>query len=207
MIHDCSIGSGVFKSRGDLVAWTMKTKGMDDLIRQMEKVGEKAAGAAAQGLFKGAGVVADSVSAAVNGIATEPFKYATNGNKRKPSPEEKAIVASAPHGIAKFRNDGLRIQTSIGFNHSGYAAITWSHARNNVRTKYKVKNGKAVRASIASGGTSSKPVAAIANAINSGTSFMVRQPFLRKAFSQSAGSAQGAMEAKIKEELDKISFD
>lgn len=186
------------------MAWSMKTKGMEELIQRMDKLGERAAGAASQGLYKGAGVVADAVSAAVGGIATEPFKYATDGRKRKPSPEEKAIVQGAPHGIAKFRNDGLRIDTSVGFNHSGYAAITWSHARNNVRTKYKVKGGKATRAWMASGGTSSKPVAVIANAINSGTSFMEKQPFLRKAFSQSSGSAQGAMEAKIKEELDKI---
>lgn len=186
------------------MAWKMKTTGMDELVHRMDKLGEQAAGAASQGLYKGAGVVADSVSAAVGAIATEPFKYASDGRKRKPSPEEKAIVANAPHGIAKFRNSGIRIDTSVGFNHSGYAAITWSHARNNVRTKYKVKGGKATRAWMASGGTSSKPVAVIANAINSGTSFMEKQPFLRKAFSQSQSSAQGAMESKIKEELDKI---
>lgn len=186
------------------MAWSMKTTGMDELVRRMDKIGEQAVGAASQGLYKGAGVVADSVSAAVRGIATEPFKYASDGQKRKPSPEEKAIVANAPHGVAKFKNNGLRIDTSVGFNHAGYAAITWSHARNNVRTKYKVKGGKATRAWMASGGTSSKPVAVIANAINSGTSFMEKQPFLRKAFSKSNGAAQGAMEAKIREELDKI---
>ena len=189
------------------MAWTMKTKGMDDLLHKMEKIGDQAVGAAAQGLYKGAGVVADSVSAAVNGIATEPFHYAKDGEKRKPSPEEKAIVANARHGIAKFRNNGLNINTSIGFNHAGYAAITWNHAKNDVRTKYKVKNGKAYRASMGIRGQSSKPIAVIANAINSGTSFMEKQPFLRKAFSQSVGSAEGAMEAKIREELDKISID
>ena len=189
------------------MAWTMRTKGMDDLLHKMDKIGEQAVGAAAQGLYKGAGVVADAVSAAVNGIATEPFHYAKDGEKRKPSPEEKAMLANARHGIAKFRNNGLNINTSIGFNQSGYAAIPWSHARNNVRTKYKVKNGKATRTWMANGGTSSKPIAVIANAINSGTSFMEKQPFLRKGFKQSAGAAQGAMEAKIREELDKISID
>ena len=84
------------------MAWKMKTTGMDELVHRMDKLGEQAAGAASQGLYKGAGVVADSVSAAVGAIATEPFKYASNGRKRKPSPEEKAIVANAPHGIAKF---------------------------------------------------------------------------------------------------------
>jgi HK97 gp10 family phage protein len=149
--------------------FSIQVEGMNELIRSMEKLPEKAAKVAAEALYEGAGIVADKVSGAVNGIATEPFKYATGGRMRKPSPEEKALVAGAKHGVAKFRKNGVSVQTSVGYQNAGYGTI----------------NGK------------TKPIPQIANAINSGTSFMQRQPFMRKAFSQSRGPAQAAIEGGI----------
>jgi HK97 gp10 family phage protein len=149
--------------------FSIQVEGMNELIRSMEKLPEKAAKVAAEALYEGAGIVADKVSSAVNGIATEPFKYAKGGRMRKPSPEEKALVAGAKHGVAKFRKNGVSVQTSVGYQNAGYGTI----------------NGK------------TKPIPQIANAINSGTSFMQRQPFMRKAFSQSRGPAQAAIEGGI----------
>jgi HK97 gp10 family phage protein len=149
--------------------FSIQVEGMNELIRSMEKLPEKAAKVAAEALYEGAGIVADKVSGAVNGIATEPFKYAKGGRMRKPSPEEKALVAGAKHGVAKFRKNGVSVQTSVGYQNAGYGTI----------------NGK------------TKPIPQIANAINSGTSFMQRQPFMRKAFSQSRGPAQAAIEGGI----------
>ena len=189
------------------MAFRMDVTGMGEMIRKLDQLGEKAQDAASLALYEGARVVADTVSGAVQGIATEPFKYARSGEKRKPSPEEKAIVAEARRGVSKFRKSPLRVDTSVGFQNSGYGAITWNHARTNTRTKYKVNDlGKAHHASMG-GGTSSKPVALIANAINSGTSFMEKQPFLRKAFSTSQGAAEAAIENKLREELDKLSLE
>ena len=188
------------------MGFSIKVEGMDELINNMEKLGEKAGKVAAEALYEGAGVVADKVSGAVQGIATEPFKYAAGGRKRKPSPEEKAIITGARHGVAKFRKNGLSVQTSVGFQNAGYAAISWNHARTNVRTKYKIgKKGIAHHASKGEG-TSSKPVPVIVNAINSGTSFMDKQPFLRKAFSQSRGAAKGAIESGILSRLDELNI-
>ena len=178
-------------------------EGIEELISLMDQIPQKGARIASEALYEGAGIVADSVSQAVSGIATEPFKYATNGRTRKPSPEEKAIVAGARHGVAKFKNNGMTIQTSIGFQKAGYAAITWNHARTNTRTKYKVQNGSAHHAS-RGGGESSKPVAVIANAINSGTSFMDRQPFLNKAFSKSKSAAIAAIEGGIQSRISEL---
>jgi HK97 gp10 family phage protein len=149
--------------------FSIQVEGMNELIRSMEKLPEKAAKVAAEALYEGAGIVADKVSGAVNGIATEPFKYAKGGRMRKPSPEEKALVAGAKHGVAKFRKNGVSVQTSVGYQNAGYGTI----------------NGK------------TKPIPQIANAINSGTSFMQKQPFMRKAFSQSKGPAQAAIEGAI----------
>ena len=159
--------------------FSIQVEGMNELIRSMEKLPEKAAKVAAEALYEGAGIVADKVSGAVQGIATEPFKYATGGRTRKPSPEEKALVAGAKHGVAKFRKNGISVQTSVGYQNAGYGTI----------------NGK------------TKPIPQIANAINSGTSFMTKQPFMRKAFSQSKGPAQAAIEAGIHAREDELSLD
>ena len=188
------------------MAFSIEITGLDELNRKLDQLGGKAAQIAAWGLYEGAGVVADKVSQTVNGITTEPFKYATNGKKRKPSPEEKAIIAGAKKGVAKFRSTGTSVNTSVGFQNSGYGAISWNHARTNTRTKYKVdESGKAHHAS-KGGGTSSKPVPLIANAINSGTSFMEKQPFLRKAFSQSNGAATAAIENGIREKFEEFNL-
>ncbi len=78
--------------------------------------------------------------------------------------------------MAKFRKTGVSVQTSVGYQNAGYASL----------------NGK------------TKPVPLIANAINSGTSFMQKQPFMRKAFSQSKGPATAAIENGIKAREDEL---
>ena len=123
--------------------------------------------------------MADSVSRAVGSIATEKFRYAAGGAKRLPSPEEKAVIEGAPKGVAHFHDNGGSVNTSVGLNAAGYGNVA----------------GR------------SKPVGLIANAINSGTSFMAKQPFYRRAVSQSKGQALGKIETKLREELDKLGVD
>ena len=159
--------------------FSIQWDGADELLRKMDKLPEKAAKIAAEALYEGAGVMADAVSQAVQGIATEEFRYATGGRTRMPSPEEKAIVANAKHGVAKFRNDGTKIQTSIGYQNAGYAML----------------KGKR------------KPIPLIANSINHGTSFMKKQPFMRQAISKNQGAAIAAIEAGIKKREDELELD
>jgi len=158
------------------MAFTIKVEGLTELISKMDKAPKNAEKVAAKALYEGAGVMADAVSQAVQGIATEPFKYASRGKTRKPSPEEKALVASAKHGVAKFRKNGMSVNTSVGFQNAGYGQI----------------------------GNKTKPIPLIANAINSGTSFMQKQPFIRKAFSQKKGAAEAAIEAGILKYEDEL---
>ena len=158
------------------MAYKVSTDGMDDLTKMLRSLGDAAQGVAAGGLYEGAGVMADAVSRAVRGIATEPFRYAGNGRKRKPSPEEKAILEAAPKGVAKFRKNGMSVETSVGLGSSGYAQL----------------------------GNKTKPVPVIANAINSGTSFMEKQPFFRKAVSQAKSRAVQAIDDSIRKKIDEI---
>ena len=161
------------------MAFSFQVTGLNELVSALGQLGEEAPHVAARGLYDGAAVVADKDSQAVQGIATEPFKYAGRGKTRKPSPEEKAIVTGAKHGVAKFRNTGVSVQTSVGYQNAGYAKL----------------------------GNKTKPVPQIANTINSGTSFMARQPFMRKAFSQSNQAATAAIEKTILEEIEKLNID
>ena len=156
--------------------FSLQWVGAEELMRKMDRLPEKAAKVAAEALYEGAGVMADTVSRAVQGIATEPFHYATGGQKRKPSPEEKAALLNARHGIAKFRYDGTEIRTSIGFQQAGYADV----------------NGRR------------KPLGQIANSIASGTSFMDRQPVFRKAKNAAQGAAKAAIVAKAEKMYDEI---
>ena len=152
----------------------ISTEGMGELEQMLRNAGEAAQGAASAGLYEGAGVIADAVSSAVRGIATKPFRYAVGGYRRKPSPEEKALLEAAPMGVAKFKKNGISVDTSVGLSNAGYGEL----------------NGKR------------KPIPQIANAINHGTSFMEKQPFFRKAVSQNAGKALEVMDRKIREKID-----
>ena len=154
--------------------YKVSTTGMTELEQMLREAGDAAQGAASAGLYEGAGVIADAVSRAVQGITTKPFRYAVGGYKRMPSPEEKELLEAAPKGVAKFKKNGVSVDTSVGLSKVGYGDL----------------DGKR------------KPIPQIANAINSGTSFMNKQPFFRKAVSQNAGKALEVMDKKIREKID-----
>ena len=205
-----------------MATFSFKVEGMDELFSRLKKAEDKSLGIAAMGLYEGAGVVADAVSKGVKGISTEPFKYAKDGQKRKPSPEEKEAIQVGAHGIAKFRKKLHRVDTSVGFNGAEYVDVNFSHMNANARTNYKKVwfKGKEYTATstlrfinqhtgkkMGKGGQNYKPVGVIANAINSGTSFMQKQPFIRTAFQQSKAAAVAAIEAGIKARLDELEIE
>lgn len=158
------------------MAYTMQAEGMEAVSELLNRLGEEAESAAAQGLYEGAGVMADEVRKAAEAIRTAPFKWARKGTTRLPSPEEKEIIVNAASGIAKFRKNGSEVDTSVGYARSGYANLK-GHQR---------------------------AVAQIANAVNSGTSFMQAQPFFRKSVRQGQQKAAEAIARKIEEQVDNL---
>lgn len=160
------------------MAYTMKAEGMEEISEMLSQMEEKAPAVAARALYKGAGLMAEAVNQAAAAIKTEPFKWASKsrGETRLPSPEEKEIVQTAAAGIAKFDKNGSEIDTSVGFKNSGYAELS----------------GKMV------------PIPAIVNAINSGTSFMRKQPFVRKAAGTASNRVLEEMRKSIEEEFAAI---
>ena len=205
-----------------MAKFSFTVEGMDELFDKMKQLEEKSLGIAAQGLYEGAGIVAGTVDSAIHGIRTAPFKYAEGGEKRLPSPEEKAAIEGCAHGVAKFRKKLGRVDTSVGFNHAGYVNVNFKHMSSKARTNYKAvhfKNHegtaqttiqfikKHTGKNIGKGAQNQKPIGVIANSINSGTSFMQKQPFMRKAFSQSKNKAIKAIEEGIKARLEELNIE
>ena len=154
------------------MAITAKIEGMSELSEMLTALEEGAQGAAAAGLYDGAGIMADAIESAIDGIQNAPFKYTAFGS-RLPSPEEVDAIRGGV-GIAKFDKNGSEVQTSIGFANAGYADVA----------------GK------------SKPIALIANSINSGTSFLRKQPFFRKSVSKALKRAEEAIAKTIEQRLE-----
>ena len=157
------------------MGFEIRADGLTEISEALEKLAENAPKAAAQALYEGAGLMANEVSKSAETIKTAPFKWAsrTRNEVRLHSPEEKEIVRNAAAGIAKFNKSGTEVDTAVGFRNAGYAQL----------------KGKTV------------PIQMIVNAINSGTSFMKKQPFFRKAASRAAPKAVKAMTEKIKSVL------
>ena len=194
------------------MAYTLKVDGMAEISETLSKLEESAPAAAAHALYKGAGIVAKAIIKEMDSIQTAPFKYAKNGEKRLPSPEEKDVLLQAGVGIAKFDKDGLEMDTSVGFNSSGYANVNFGHMSSSARTNYKsgpMFKGRTVNASstlrfagVTEKGQNAKPIGVIANAINSGTSFMTKQPFVRKGANSGGKAAMAAMKEVIEAEFE-----
>ena len=154
----------------------MEIGGFDEIMRTLDQIEEKSQAIADMGLYEGAKIMADEVNKSAEKIKAEQFKHAKDGEKRKPSLEEKEIVMNAKAGIAKFNKHGDGADTSIGYSKAGYATL----------------KGKRV------------PVAKIVNAINCGTSFMDKQPVIRNTANRTRNRASDAIKNKIEEEIDKI---
>lgn len=202
------------------MAIQMKIDGMEDVSRMLEELGEKADFAASMALFKGAGIMAEEVSKAAKTIQTAEFKFAKPGEMRLPSPEEKKILLEdGAMGIAKFDHNGAEVNTSVGYNGSGYATVTWNHMSSDARTNYKSVSLKGHEANASSflkalrkaGGTdigkgaqNMKPIGVIANSINSGTSFMKKQPFFRKGVNAGTKKAEEAIRTAVESVYNSI---
>ena len=159
------------------MAWSMKTEGLTELSEMLGQLADQAEKVASGALFDGAGIVADAYSKAIDSIESKPNRfYAVAGKyQRLPTDAEKNALRGKI-GIAKFRKNGSEVNTIIGLANAGYVEI----------------EGK------------TKAVAAIAQSINSGTSFMKKQPVFRKAARIASSAAKAAMVAKAEQMIEEI---
>lgn len=158
----------------------MSFEGLDKISEDLEKLEAKAPAAAARGLYDGAAVMRKAIQEEAEKIKTAEFKYARSGKERLPSPEEKSILTAANVGVAKFDKNGTEVNTSVGYGDAGYSEMGLGRQKKR------------------------KAIAQVANAINSGTSFMRKQPFVRKAANSAKARAEEAIAKTINTELEKI---
>ena len=156
------------------MAYELKVDGMTEISEMLSKLEEAAPAIAAEALYEGAGTMSAEINSAAAAIKTGPGS--TREEARYATPEEKAAVLAAGAGIAKFDKSGTEVNTSIGYRNAGYVNI----------------KGK------------QKPIPLIVNSINSGTSFMHKQPFVRKAARSGGAKAMGVMTAFIEDAFGKI---
>ena len=155
------------------MAMTMKTEGVEQLSEMLSSLGERAEEVAARSLYKGAGVMANAYTNAVNRIVTSK-RHPDKKEKRYATDEEKAAL-QGKIGIAKFDMNGTEVGTAVGVS-GGYVTI----------------------------GGKQKAVRMLANAINSGTSFMHKQPVFRRAATQTRQAASEAIVAEAEKQINEI---
>lgn len=193
---------------------TANISGMEEISKMLDELGDAAESVASLALYEGAGAMAKAINESALSIRTAPFKYAKPGTTRLPSPEEKQILLdNGTMGIAKFDKNGSEVNTSVGYNKTGYANVNWNHMASSARTNYKdfYLKGHDSNASsflkvlgMGKGAQNQKPIGVIANAINSGTSFMQKQPFFRQGVQKGTKRAEEAIRRKAEQLFDII---
>lgn len=159
---------------------SMQISGLDELDEQLTLAGNAAQGIAKASLYEGANIMANAIHSGLDRIQTEPWRYATDSDKRLPSPEEKAAILSAKFGVAKHEGSGAEVNTVVGLTGSGYVEL----------------QGKS--------GSRRVAAALLLRSIQSGTSFMKAQPIVRRAVNGAKGAATAKIAAEGEARLNKI---
>lgn len=152
-------------------------EGVDKLVAQYKKLEGDTDKIIGKAIYKGAGIVMKQVETAVSDISTDNHFGTAENPTTGPSTIQKIGLMKAL-GIAKMRNDGGFRNVKIGFD--GY---------NSVKTK-TWPNGQ--------------PNMMVARAVESGTSWMQKQPFMRKAEQAARGPCELAMAEVVEKEIQKI---
>lgn len=153
-------------------------RGLDEYIRAIEKLGADSETMIERSIYPGAAVIADAVKAGINSLNTREDGVRYGGGHKAPGPtaQEKHDLAES-FGLAPMRNDAGYINTKAGFG--GYG----SH-----KTKSFPRG---------------VPNALVARSCESGTSWMNKQPFMRKAVTSSRKKAETEIIKAFDEETKK----
>lgn len=154
-------------------------EGVDKLVAQYQKLEKNTTPIIGHAIYEGAGVVMKSVKSAIENISTDDshgFGTSTNPKTGPTSIQKAGLIHSV--GIAKMRNDSGFYNVKIGFD--GY---------NYVKTKRWPQG---------------QPNMMVARSIESGTSWMRKQPFMRKAEQSSRSQCERVMSETVDREIQRI---
>lgn len=156
---------------------SITVKGLDELIEKNNKLTGNSDKIIKKCLYDGAGVFANGLKSAISGIQTDDNNSYSNTLKKGPTTLEKQGLLHSM-GISPFRAKGTVLDVLIGFD--GLSQMR------------------------SSAFPSGKPNSLIAKQVNSGTSWQVKQPFIRSARAQYKGPAQQKMKETFEKEIEKI---
>lgn len=152
-------------------------EGVDELIAQYQKLQKNTEPMIGKAIYNGAGVVMNAVESAVSNISTDN-RFGTSETPVTGPTTIQKLGLQHSLGIAKMRNDDGFYNVKIGFD--GY---------NNVKTKRWPQG---------------QPNAMVARSIESGTSWMQKQPFMRKAEQSSRSRCEKVMSETVDKEIQRI---
>ena len=152
-------------------------EGVDKLVAQYEKLNRNTEKVIGEAVYYGAGVVMKAVESAVQGLSTDEH-FATPGNPVTGPKSLQKIGLYYGLGIAEMKNDNGFMNVKIGFD--GY---------NELKTKTWPQG---------------QPNAMVARAIESGTSWMRKQPFMRKAEQASRSQCEKVMSEIVDRKIQEI---
>lgn len=162
---------------GDAVRWTIKPSDqIDEYIYKLDQMHANTEEMIGRSIFPGAAIVTDAIRAGIESIPEAPKQYA-RGMKTGLTASQKAGLLDGL-GIAVMRNDGGFLNVKVGMD--GY---------NSTVTKRWPKG---------------QPNALIIRALESGTSFQMRQPVIAPAIRSSRQPAIQKMKEQFDEETRKV---
>lgn len=154
---------------------TWKFEGLDKYIEYLRRLDADSDEMIRKAVYNGAGVVADAARTAINNIQTDD---STGKEMRSgPTSEQKAGLQKG-FGISRMQNDNGYINVHLGFA-----------GRNGRKSKKRAQ----AEANIT-----------VARNVESGTPWMTKQPFMRKAVNATKNKCEQVMADTLDEEIKKI---
>lgn len=149
--------------------------GLTKYLEQLGNLSDRADGMAGRAIYEGAKIVADQIRANIEGL---PVQEKTRGGLRRDPTQVEKDGLLAGLGVAKKQDDGGFINVKIGMD--GYNA--------HVTERYPKGH----------------PNAMIARAINAGSTYMNRYPFIDNAVRATKAAAEDAMREVIDEGINDV---
>lgn len=157
----------------------MSLKGFEEYLAELQRIHGSSEELAKRALYTGAGVVTDAIKSSMSGIPTrDPKKFYKNTLAPGLTPQEKADVIR-DFGLMHMKTEGSKIYTQAGFK-NGYSS-------------HKTKRYP--------GGI---PTPLLARSVESGTSWMKKTPFVRKAANAARKPAIEAMRKQYDSDIERI---
>lgn len=103
---------------------TMRFKGIDKYIAQLQRIGSGSEGMVKRSIFQGAGIVADAIAGSMASIPTRADHFYPRGVQQQgPSQEEKNEMQNG-FGISKIRERNGLITAKVGFSGQSTSGVT-----------------------------------------------------------------------------------